>query len=115
MGETMTSQDDIFTISEVASLLKVTKKTVYNDGSNTLTDRCFLTVGFTMNDAIRREAKQKGIDLLCHFTPSKLESLKQEFPNLANDVSVWQRDASKVIQGLCISMDWHSCTTRSNP
>ncbi len=29
MGETMTSQDDIFTISEVASLLKVTKKTVY--------------------------------------------------------------------------------------
>ena len=29
MGEKMTSQDDILTISEVASLLKVAEKTVY--------------------------------------------------------------------------------------
>ena len=30
MGATMTSQDNIFTISEVASLLKVAEKTVYS-------------------------------------------------------------------------------------
>ena len=37
-----------------------------------------------------------------------LEKLKQEFPDLASDIKVWEGEANEVIQYLCDKLDWRS-------